>query len=48
MASGRQFNTDLFLPMKKMIIAVLGEDNMTLDLPINPKQSKYVLEGLMW
>ena len=31
-----------------MIIAVVGEDNMTLDLNINPQQSIYVLEGLMY
>ena len=31
-----------------MIIAVVGEDNMTLDLNINPEQSIYVLEGLMY
>ena len=42
------FNTDLFLLKKMMIIAILGEDNMTLDLTINPKQSIYVLEGQMY
>ena len=42
------FNINLFLLKKMMIIAVVGEDNMTLDLNINPQQSIYVLEGLMY
>ena len=42
------FNTDLFLLKKMMIVAVLGEDNTTLNLTINPKQTIYVLEGLMY